>query len=71
MEDFIKAIKIFQKYMEHDEKWPFHCEHDVLYVCCVDPERVSEADIAELDELGFHVDTECDGSFASYRFGSC
>jgi hypothetical protein len=71
MEDLIKALKIFQAYMEKDTYAPFHCEHDILYVCCVDPEKVSEYDKQQLDDLGFFVSEECDGCFASHRYGSC
>lgn len=66
MDDLIEALVIFRKYT--DERWPTHCEHDVMYVC-VDPDAVSDADKAKLDELSFipSDDEEC---FASYRFGS-
>jgi hypothetical protein len=52
-----------------EQKWPTHCEHDVLYVCHVDEEDVSAEDIARLDELGFFPNEE--GGFQSFRFGSC
>jgi len=68
MEDLIKAFQIFFKYSQ--EKFPTHCEHDVMYVQ-VDPNDVSEEDIKELDELGFNADYEDLNNFYSYRFGSC
>jgi hypothetical protein len=70
MNELIAALQILAKYIEpgsSQEKWPTYCSHDLLTVC-VDPERVSEADKAELDRLGFFADDEC---FGSHRFGSC
>ena len=69
MEDLIKALQIFLKYDNPD--YPFHCEHDYLYVD-IDSEKVSEEDKAELDELGFFIDEEYSGfGFGSYKYGSC
>ena len=68
MEDLIKALQIFLKY--GNRRTPTHCEHDVLYVCGISSEEVSEEDLKELDDLGFFPEDEVDG-FASYRFGSC
>lgn len=70
MEDFIKALNIFLKY--GNPKFPFHCEHDVLYIYVVEPSKVSEEDIESLEKLGFHVEEECDEDrFYSYKYGSC
>jgi len=69
MKDLIEALTILAKYMDPEQKWPTHCEHDVLYVCHIDEEDVSEEDTKRLDELGFHPSEE--GGFQSYRFGSC
>ena len=69
MKDLIEALIILAKYMDSEQKWPTHCEHDVLYVCHIDEEDVSEEDTKRLDELGFHPSEE--GGFQSYRFGSC
>lgn len=66
MEDLIKALQIFLKYS--NERWPTHCEHDVMYVL-VNPQQVSDEDKAELDTLGFIADTDED-HFYSFRFGS-
>lgn len=30
MKDLIKALEIFMKY--NNTQFPFHCEHDVLYI---------------------------------------
>ena len=53
MSDLIKALQILLKYGNPD--YPTHCEHDVLTICGIDPSSVSEADLVELDELGFFV----------------
>jgi hypothetical protein len=70
MKDLIEALTILAKYMDPEERWPTHCEHDVLYVCNIESEDVSEGDTKRLDELGFVPDPE-NGGFMSYRFGSC
>ena len=67
MDDLIKALQIFRKYTNDD--YPTHCEHDTLCVI-VEPEKVSNQDIIDLGNLGFHVDFD-NGNFYSYRFGSC
>ena len=69
MKDLIEALTILAKYMDPEEKWPTACEHDVLYVCSVEAEDVSEEDTKRLDQLGF-IPSE-DGGFMSFRFGSC
>jgi hypothetical protein len=70
MKELIEALTILAKYMDAEEKWPTHCEHDVLYVCNIESEDVSEEDMNRLDELGFIPD-EDEGGFMSFRFGSC
>ena len=67
MSDLIKALQILLKY--GNPKYPTHCEHDVLTVCGIEPSSVSEADLVELDELGFFVGGE--DCFQSFKFGSC
>lgn len=67
MDDLIEALQIFRKYK--NEKWPTHCEHDVLYIMGVGKEEVSEEDQKRLDELGFLWDESEDGWF-SFKFGS-
>ena len=69
MKDLIEALTILAKYMDLEEKWPTHCEHDVLYVCHIEPEDVSEEDTKRLEVLGFFPSDE--GGFQSFRFGSC
>ena len=68
LQDLIEALKIFAKY--GNPKYPTHCEHDIMYVR-INAESVSDEDKAELDKLGFFVNTECgDNCFSTYRFGS-
>lgn len=69
MNDLIKALTILSKYMDKNNRWPTHCEHDTLYVC-VKPDLVSQEDLALLEELDFIPDDETD-LFLSFRFGSC
>lgn len=53
-----------------DEVSPFHCEHDELTVNA-DPEHFSEAELAQLEEWGFHTNLdETPGHFYSFRYGS-
>lgn len=67
MSDLIKALQIFLRY--GDPSWPTHCEHDVLIICGIDPDAVSDKHKSELDELGFFVSARHEG-FISYRYGS-
>lgn len=69
MENLIKALQILLKYGNPDS--PTHCEHDVMYICGIDPDDVSVEDIKELNELGFFVsDDTGEPQFQSYKFGS-
>lgn len=67
MDDLIAALQIFRKYK--NEKWPTHCEHDVMYIMSVTKAEVSEEDATELSRLGFDW-SESDDCWISYRFGS-
>lgn len=70
MEDLIKALQILLKYSDKSHN-PTNCTHDQLNICAgIELEKVSEADIKELDELGFFWSDE-DETFVSFRFGSC
>jgi hypothetical protein len=64
--DLIDGLMLLSK-GRTDDISPFHCEHDTLMVLA-DPEKFTEAELAELDAWGFHPDG--DGGFYSYRFGS-
>lgn len=70
MDDLIKALQIFRKYMTSDAYAPTHCEHDVFMVCCVPFDSVSAEDVIELDKLGFEWSNTYD-CWTSSRFGSC
>jgi hypothetical protein len=65
MSNLIRALQIFLKY--GDPAHPTHCEHDILYVCGINPSDVSEDDKDELENLGFLVGEE---GFLSFRYGS-
>lgn len=66
MDDLIKALTILRKYGNPD--YPTHCEHDELLVL-IDPSKVSDEDVQELEKLGFHEENSQD-CFVSYKFGS-
>lgn len=69
VDNLIEALTIMRKYA--NPSFPTNCSHDLLYVN-VSPELVSEEDLARLDALGFHPDTEfASDGFVSYLFGSC
>ena len=54
MNDLIEALTIIQKCLEnYNEKFPTACEHDVLYVCGVDFNKVTVDMLHKLNELGF------------------
>ena len=67
MENLIKALQIFLKY--GNPRYPTNCDHDVLYIMEIHKEKMSDADIGELDSLGFFWsdDDEC---FISFYFGN-
>lgn len=69
MDDLIEALTIFRKYA--NEKWPTHCEHDVMYVILPDPHAVSEEDTKRLGELEFFLEEDEGGeeTWLSFRFG--
>ena len=65
MSGLIEALQIFLKY--RDEKWPTHCEHDVLSIMGVTEDEVSDADKARLKGLGFFWGDDC---WQSFHYGS-
>jgi hypothetical protein len=67
MRELIEALTIFAKYAP-DETHPTHCEHDELFITCVNLEDVSPEDLSRLRTLGFIPNRE--GGFSSFRFGS-
>jgi len=69
MEDLIRALQILLKY--GNPQWPTHCEHDVLTICGIEPENVSDDDKRKLKVLGFIVSAEGgDEAFISFKYGS-
>ena len=71
MKELIEALTILYKYCGDDNKYPTHCEHDVLYVFGVEPEEVSEEDLKRLEECGFIPNEDTGEGFLSFRYGSC
>ena len=67
MENLIKALQIFLKYGNPD--YPTHCEHDILMICGINVEDVSDEDKEKLNELEFFFNSEFD-CFTSFRYGS-
>lgn len=69
MDDLIKALQILRKY--GNPSYPTHCEHDVLTICGIKPQDVSDEDKNELDNLGFFISDEYgEEMFQSFKFGS-
>lgn len=67
MEDLIKALQIFAQYGNPEN--PTNCSRYELAIMYIDPKQVSDAHIAELDKLGFFINTD-EYYFMSFRFGS-
>lgn len=67
MKELVEAFTIFSLYS--DNKYPTHCEHDVMQVM-VNPAIVSKENLKRLEEIGFSADEE-EEHFYSYKFGSC
>lgn len=54
MEKLIKALSILSNYLkDYNRNYPTSCEHDTLFVCGVDLERMNESTVKELIECGF------------------
>lgn len=60
------ALELLAKHQT--SAWPFHCEHDVLYVMS-DPSKYTEQELEQLSEWGFDAD-EGGEYFCSFRYGS-
>lgn len=66
MDELIKALQLMRT--RANPASPFHCEHDVLTVCDVDPTLFTPEEIAQLDEWGFFIgEYDC---FQSFKYGS-
>lgn len=71
MKDLIEALQIFLKY--GNPSYPTHCEHDVLHICGIEPNDVSDEDKAKLEKLGFTLPEDPedeDEGFYSFKYGS-
>lgn len=69
MEDFIEALRIFEKYCDdYHKKYPFCCDHDIIVFNGTGKDDVSTEDLAELQKLGWEPYE--DFGFCSYRYGS-
>lgn len=66
IQELLEAVQIFAKY--DDGQYPINAAHDEIRFY-VDPEKVTEADVITLSELGFDVDDEYD-CFHSFKYGS-
>jgi hypothetical protein len=67
MEDLIEALQIFLKYGNPD--YPTTCEHDIMYICGINSNDVSDDDKIKLEELGFEIDNDFN-QFYSDKYGS-
>lgn len=67
MKELIEALQIFLKY--GNPSYPTICEHDIMYICGINPSDVSIKDITRLEELGFDIDIDSD-EFYSSKYGS-
>ena len=73
MKELIEALQIIDKYIETDysRKYPFSCEHDIIYVTAIDdPGKISQKDLERLDALGFCYEPDVYEYLVSYRYGS-
>lgn len=69
LDGLIEALQILRKYGNPDR--PTHCEHDILTICGIEPEKVSDEDKEKLNKLGFFVGDEYgEEAFHSFRYGS-
>lgn len=68
MDELIESLQILAKYTT--DKYPTHCEHDILMVPSVQWDKLTDEDATSLDKMGWH-DSEEYGCVASFRYGSC
>ena len=69
MEDLIKALRIFEKYLDdYSKQRPFCCDHDIIIMNRAGKNDVSQEDLVELEKLGWYPYE--DFGFCSYRYGS-
>lgn len=70
MKDLIEALTILAKYADPQDRYPTHCEHDVLYVKGPSRQKIREDDAKRIHALSFSWDIDT-GMWRSIRFGSC
>lgn len=65
MRELIRALTILSLYMKDDyhRDFPISCEHDVMYVCGVDLEKMDASVVRELVELGFNPGSDNDTDY--------
>ena len=70
MNELIEALTIFAKYK--NERWPTHCEHDVLHIVGITKTEMSAEDVARVEALGFlwSEDDETEEGWISFKYGS-
>lgn len=63
MKDLLEALTILWKYITgYNEKYPLHCEHDVLFVCGIDFSIMDYKTMKKLIDFGFipgNADDDC------------
>ncbi|KMV19609.1 hypothetical protein ACT17_06070 [Mycolicibacterium conceptionense] len=64
-DEFAQALPLLAKHKTGP--FPFHCEHDELFVM-TDADAYTPEELAQLDEWGFHPNEH--GGLSSYRYGS-
>jgi len=67
MKELIEALQIFLKYGNPD--YPTNCEHDIMYICGINSNDVSDDDKIKLEQLGFEIDNDFN-QFYSDKYGS-
>ena len=66
MKDLIEALKLLWPCLKDpNTKWPTSCEHEILYICGVDMNKVTVDDVHLLAIYGF-----IPGSDEDYRYTS-
>ena len=68
MKELIEALNILLKY--GNSYYPTTCGRDVLMICDIDPDKVSQEDVEKLYSLGFFISEEYgEPMFKSYKYG--
>lgn len=66
--ELVEALQIMGRARTGDTR-PLHCSHDLLTVCA-DPGKLTAAERARLDEIGFFATDDPDDGFQSTYYGS-